>query len=141
MWVSWEIPPDPPFSKGGMFCCFRKLAGMQSFPAYDPKIAPEYLPPLPKAKKSPPPPFFLPKRGRGGFNDRPKKTPNTSPFTKPRTPPPLPNPKYPPPLPNPKYPPPLPKGAGGIFTVGEGYKPCFHTTPDSGTPPASGAEP
>jgi hypothetical protein len=28
-----EIPPDPPFSKGGMFCCFRKLAGMQ------PKIA------------------------------------------------------------------------------------------------------
>jgi hypothetical protein len=69
-----EIPPDPPFSKGGecsavfqrggeMFCCFRKLSGMQ------PKIASEYLPPLPKG-------------GRGGFNDRPKETPNISPFRK-----------------------------------------------------------
>jgi hypothetical protein len=46
-----------------MFCCFRKLAGMQ------PKIASEYLPPLPKG-------------GRGGFNDRPKETPNISPFRK-----------------------------------------------------------
>jgi hypothetical protein len=57
MWVSWEIPPDPPFSKGGMFCCFRKLAGMRSFPACDPKIASEYLPLY--------------------------QTPNTSPFAKP----------------------------------------------------------
>jgi hypothetical protein len=41
----------------------------------------------------------------------------------------------------PQISPPLPKGAGGIFTVGEGYKPCFHTTPDANTPPASCAEP
>jgi hypothetical protein len=34
-----------------MFCCFRKLAGMQ------PKIASEYLPPLPKG-------------GRGDFQSR-----------------------------------------------------------------------
>jgi hypothetical protein len=34
-----------------------------------PKIASEYLPPLPKG-------------GRGGFNDRPKETPNISPFRK-----------------------------------------------------------
>jgi hypothetical protein len=32
-----EIPPAPLFQRGGMFCCFRKLAGMQ------PKIASEYL--------------------------------------------------------------------------------------------------
>jgi hypothetical protein len=86
-----EIPPDPPFSKGGMFCCFRKLAGMRSFPACHPKIASEYLPlyqtpntsPLCQAPNTSPlcqalNTLPLYQRGPGGFNDRPKKTPNTS---------------------------------------------------------------
>jgi hypothetical protein len=67
-----EIPPAPPlFQRRGMFCCFRKLAGMQ------PKIASEYLPLY--------------------------QTPNTSTFTKPRTPPSLPNSKHLPLSPNPKH--------------------------------------
>jgi hypothetical protein len=127
---SIEIPPDPPFSKGGMFCCFRKLAGMRSFPAYDPKIASEYLPlyQTPKYLPLSQRPKYLPlsQRGPGGFTDRPKKTPNTSPFRK--------NLKYLPLSQKPQISPPFVKGAGGIFTVGKGYKPCFHTTPDSNPP-------
>jgi hypothetical protein len=60
-----------------MFCCFRKLAGMRSFPACDPKIASEYLPLCQTPNTSP----FC-KGGRGDFTDRPKKTPNISPFIK-----------------------------------------------------------
>jgi hypothetical protein len=70
-----------------MFCCFRKLADMRSFAAYDPKIASEYLPPFAKARISLPfakakisPPLL--QRGPGEFNDRPKKTPNISPLCK-----------------------------------------------------------
>jgi hypothetical protein len=68
MWVSWEIPPDPPFSKGGMFCCFRKLAGMRSFPACDPKIASENLKYLPLSQTPNTSPFC--KGGRGDFQSR-----------------------------------------------------------------------
>jgi hypothetical protein len=144
-----------------MFCCFRKLAGMQSFPACDPKIASEYLPlcqppeHLPLYQTLNTLPLYqtlntlpLYQRGPGGFTDRPKKTPNTSLFANPRTPPSLPipehlplcqspntslfaNPRTPPSFAKPRISPPFAKGAGGIFTIGEGYKPCFHTTPDS----------
>jgi hypothetical protein len=48
---------------------------------------------------------------RKGQNTSPfRKGQNISPFRK-----------------TPNISPPLAKGAGGIFTVGEGYKPCFHT--------------
>jgi hypothetical protein len=62
-----------------MFFCFRKLAGMRSFPACDPKIASEYLPPPPFRKGQNTSPFC--KGGRGDFI-RPKDTPNISPFRK-----------------------------------------------------------
>jgi hypothetical protein len=60
-----------------MFCCFRKLFGIRSLPACDPKIVSEYLHLFAKAKISPP---FV--KGAGGFNDRPKETPNISLFHK-----------------------------------------------------------
>jgi hypothetical protein len=73
-----EIPPDPPFSKGGNVLLFSEtcrhtiLAGMRSENSLG------ISPPLPNPEHLPP----LVKGGWGGFNDRPKKTPNISPFSK-----------------------------------------------------------
>jgi hypothetical protein len=94
-----EIPPDPPFfmgnppqppffKGGGMFCCFRKLAGMRSFPACDPfrhailsgmrsEDSLRISLPFAKAKMSPP----LPK-GAGGISSGQRKPQISPPFVK-----------------------------------------------------------
>jgi hypothetical protein len=79
MWVSWEIPPDPPFSKGGNVLLFSEtcrhaiLSGMRSENSL--RISPP--PPFRKGQNTSP---FC-KGGRGDFI-RPKDTPNISPFRK-----------------------------------------------------------
>jgi hypothetical protein len=97
-----EIPPDPPFSKGGNVLLFSEtcrhaiLSGMRSENSLgiSPLFAkPRTPPPLPNPKYLPlyqtpntlplyqtPNTLPLYQRGPGGFNDRPKKTPNISPF-------------------------------------------------------------
>jgi hypothetical protein len=85
-----EIPPDPPFSKGGNVLLF---SGTCRHAAEDSiRISPPF------AKGEP-----------GGFNDRPKKTPNISPFAKGEPGGDLTIGQR-----KPQIPPPLPKGAGGI---------------------------
>jgi hypothetical protein len=90
-----------------MFCCFRKLAGMGSFSACDPKIASEYFPPSPKPEHLPPFPkpehlLLLPKPEHLLLLPKPENLPL------------LPKPEHLPLLPKPENLPLLQRGPGGF---------------------------